>query len=236
MNVIPPSPWSLQDPTTRRWVLVASLVNAGILRTPAIVRAMLTVPREEFLPVALRDYAYADASLPIGWGQTTSAPHMVAILSEHAELRPGKRVLEIGSGLGYMACVYAEAVAPHHIDPREWGHVWSAEIVWPLASIAEANIKRLGFADRVEVLSRDASEGLRESAPFDVIIVPAAGPQVPESLIDQLAAKGALVMPVGNAQGQALIRVRRLDNGSLVRETLGLTRFVPLTGSSGWSA
>jgi len=205
------------------------------MRSPEIVRAMLKVPREEFLPPTLRNYAYVDASLPIGWGQTTSAPHMVALLSELAELRPKKAVLEIGCGLGYMACVYGEAVAPIDTDSRDWGHVWSAEIVQPLAALAQENIKRLGFAQRVEVLNRDASDGLPEFAPFDAIIVPAAAPRLPEPLVDQLAEDGILVMPVGNAQGQALVRVRKLKDGTLARETMGVTRFVPLTGSSGGS-
>jgi len=225
----------ISDLSIQRQALVSFLVAAGILRSPNIIRAMLRVPREEFLPIEWRNYSYVDASLPIGWGQTTSAPHMVAILSEQAGLREGYRVLEIGTGLGYMACVYAEAVAPIDSHSGRWGHVWSAEIVGPLAIMADSNVKRTGFANRVTILHRDASGGIPEYAPYDVIIVAAAGPRIPGELVEEIAPRGVLLMPIGNAREQTLVRVRKLEDETTVREDLGLTRFVPLVGTSGWT-
>jgi protein-L-isoaspartate(D-aspartate) O-methyltransferase len=216
---------------------VEDLMSEGILRDPEIIRAMNTVPREEFLPPNVRSYAYVDSPVPIGYGQTTSALHMTALFCEYGGMKLGQRVLEVGGGCGYMSCVYAEVVAPTEQPKKTWGHVWSAEIVPQLAEFGRKNVEKVGYADRVTFLQADASEGLEEAAPFDLIIVTSAAPDIPEELTKQLKAGGALLIPVGEAIfSQELIRVKKDPDGNVSHERLGGVAFVPLRGKRGWNS
>lgn len=211
------------------------MIREGMLKTPAVIRAMSTVPREEFIPDEVRKFAYYDQPLPIGWGQTTSALHMTAIFCEYSGMGVGQKVLEVGGGCGYMACVYAEVVAPMDADKDSRGHVWSVEIQPELAEVAKKNIEKLEYADRVTMLQGDASVGLRDHLPYDVIIVTATAPKVPGPLVEQLAPGGHLLIPVGSPQyGQELVGVTKDLLGVTKTENLGGVAFVLLRGRHGW--
>lgn len=214
---------------------ITMLQSEGILKTKEVIRALLTVPRKEFLPSEVKKYAHVDTPLPIGYGQTTSALHMTAMFCEYSRMRLGQKVLEVGGGCGYMSCVYAEIVAPSNTPRDLWGHVWSVEIVEELAEFAKRNIERTGYGDRVTMIHGDASEGLPEYAPYDVIIVTSAAPDIPKPMVDQLAPEGVLLIPVGGPHlYQELIRMRRSKNGRIEEESLGGVAFVPMRGKSGW--
>ena len=214
---------------------VEALRSEGVLHDSRIAHAMMTVPRELFLRTEEMPYAYVDSPLPIGHGQTTSALHMTALFCEYAEMKPGQKVLEVGGGCGYMSCVYAEVVAPSDQSEREWGHVWSVEIIKELAEFAKTNVKKAGYASRVTVVHGDASVGLSEHGPFDVIIVTSAAPDIPSPLEEQIGPGGVLLIPIGTPHFfQELFRIRKAYDGKLTRENLGGVAFVPLRGRLGW--
>jgi len=226
----------LKDYPELRRQAVEELRSEGLLRSAEVIRAMSTVPREEFLPANARSYAYIDSPIPIGYGQTTSALHMTALFCEYGGMKIGQRVLEVGGGCGYMSCVYAEVVAPTGRAKDAWGHVWSAEIVPELAKFGRRNVERLGYTDRVTFLEADASEGLERNAPFDLIIVTSAAPEVPTELTRQLKENGVLLIPVGEMRfSQELVRIRKRGDGTVSHETLGGVAFVPLRGKRGWN-
>ena len=212
-----------------RQALVESLVEEGVIRSKIVKEAMLKVPREEFVPIHLRHYAYEDTPLPIGYGQTISAPHMVALMCEEAQLAPGMRVLEIGTGSGYHAAVIAEIVGPK-------GAVYSIERLAELSSFARRNLARTGYLDRVTLIIGDGSMGYPPAAPYDRIIVTAAAPEVPPPLIDQLAKEGIMVIPVGDRFNQILYVVRKKSDGSIEYRTVTPCLFVPLIGRHGWDS
>jgi protein-L-isoaspartate(D-aspartate) O-methyltransferase len=205
--------------------LVVSLKRRGYIKTPLVEKAMRRVPREEFLPEDIRDEAYVDSPLPIGEGQTISAPHMVAIMAEQLDLSPGMKVLEIGAGSGYHAAVCAEIIAPD-------GHLYTIERIASLATFAENNLKKTGYGTFVTVIFGDGSKGLPEHAPYDRIFVAAGAPDIPEPLTEQLADGGKMLIPVGGRYYQELIRVVRKNN-RLTKENLGGVVFVPLIGEHG---
>jgi len=223
------------DFSERRRRAVEALRSEGVLRDSRIAQAMLAVPRELFLRPEEMAYAYVDSPLPIGYGQTTSALHMTALFCEYAEMKLGQKVLEVGGGCGYMSCVYAEVVAPTDRPEQEWGHVWSVEIVKPLAESARLNVEKAGYAKRVTVLHGDASVGLSEYSPYEVIIVTSAAPDIPGPLVEQLSPDGVLLIPVGTPHFfQELFRVRKSQDGKTTRENMGGVAFVPLKGKHGW--
>lgn len=209
-----------------REALVNSLVRRGYIVSANVEEAMRRVPREEFVLERLRRDAYVDTPLPIGVGQTISAPHMVAIMAEKLDLEPGHKVLEIGSGSGYHAAVVAEMVAPG-------GHVYTIERIEPLASFAEENLKRTGYKDSVTVIMGDGSKGLKEHAPFDRIFVACSAPDVPAPLTEQLADGGKMLVPVGGRMYQDLICVERRGSRYLKKSHGGCV-FVPLIGEFGY--
>jgi len=206
--------------------LVESLKRRGYVSTASVEAAMRRVPREEFLPESIRDDAYVDTPLPIGDGQTISAPHMVAIMVEHLDLRPGMKVLEIGAGSGYHAAVCAEMVGQE-------GHIYTVERISSLASFAEANLKKTGYASVVTVIFGDGTKGLPEHSPYDRIFVAAGAPGIPSPLTEQIAEGGRLLVPVGGRFYQDLIRIEKRDS-ELKRESLGGCVFVPLIGEHGY--
>lgn len=196
---------------------------------------MLKVPREEFVPEDLRSYAYEDRPLPIGYGQTISAPSIVAYMTELLDPDVGHSVLEVGAGSGYQAAVLAEIVAPEGESRGAWGHVWSVERIRELAEYAKANLERTGYSDRVTIVVGDGSRGYQAAAPYDRIIVTAAAPRVPGPLLNQLRPGGRMVVPVGSRYEQDLILVEKTPDGS-VRTTVTIpVLFVPLLGEHGWS-
>jgi len=218
----------------KRRRLVEKLEREGYIRSEYVKRAMLRVPRELFVPEELRHMAYEDTPLPIGYGQTISAPHMVAMMTELAELEPGMRVLEVGAGSGYHAAVIAEVVAPSDMPRDRWGHVYTVERVPELAEYARRNLERAGYADRVTVIVGDGSKGYPPAAPYDRIVVTAAAPEIPEPLIDQLKPGGRMVIPVGDRYMQYLYVVDKLPDGRIKMRSVTPCLFVPLIGEHGW--
>jgi protein-L-isoaspartate(D-aspartate) O-methyltransferase len=191
------------------------------IRDERVLAAVAAVPRELFVPEDLRRYAYADRALPIGCGQTISQPFMVATMLEALGLQGG-RALEIGTGSGYQAAVLAELAHD----------VVTVERVPELADEARRTLERAGYG-RVEVRVGDGTLGVPEQAPFDGIVVAAAAPAAPESLYEQLAPGGRLVVPVGTQRDQWLEIVERTQDGPVRVRTVPC-RFVPLIGSEGF--
>lgn len=210
----------------RREELVKNLVSEGVLRSEEIINAMMKVPREEFVPSRYRDLAYSDTPLSIGFGQTISAPHMVAIMTETLKPSRGDKVLEVGTGSGYQAAIIAEIVKPE-------GHVWTIEIIPELAGFAESNLRRAGYGDYVTVLIGDGSKGYVEAAPYDKIIVTAAAPSIPTPLVSQLREGGRMVIPVGNTYMQVLKVIEKRGNSIHVEDSIHCV-FVPLVGEYGF--
>jgi protein-L-isoaspartate(D-aspartate) O-methyltransferase len=206
----------------RRQVMVREHLEAGGIRDPKVLAAMRKVPRHEFVPAEWRDRAYDDRPLPIGEDQTISQPYIVAFMTEQLALKPGERVLEIGTGSGYQAAVLAELVKD----------VYTIEIVEPLGKRAAETLKRLGYA-RVHMRLGDGYRGWPEAAPFHAIIVTCAPDAVPKPLIEQLAEGGRMVIPVGEAGGSQQLIVLRKENGKLVTQRTLPVRFVPMTGEAG---
>jgi protein-L-isoaspartate(D-aspartate) O-methyltransferase len=188
-----------------------------------VVEAMSRVPRELFVPERLRSEAYYDMPVPIGYGQTISAPHMVAIMCEILDLQKGMKVLEVGGGSGYHAAVMADLVGPE-------GHVYSMERFPELAAWARENLQKAGITN-VTVVEGDGSLGLPEHAPFDRISVAATAPSVPEPLKQQLRPGGKLVIPVGIGYQELILVTRK--NGFVTEEKMGVA-FVPLVGKYGF--
>ena len=192
------------------------------IRSERVLAAMGKVPRERFVNPAYASAAYADRPIPIGFGQTVSQPLMVATMVEALEVQPSDRVLEVGSGTGYEAAVLGELAA----------EVWTIERHEGLADEARQILAELEYGN-VHVVYADGSQGLRERAPFDKILVAAGAPQAPPSLIAQLAEGGMLAVPVGNRLEQQLQLVRRIG-GETVTSSHVLCCFVPLLGAEGW--
>jgi protein-L-isoaspartate(D-aspartate) O-methyltransferase len=159
---------------------------------------------------------------------------MVSIMDEALELEVGHKVLEVGSGSGWHAATIAEIVAPSDAPTEEWGHVYTIERIPELAALAQNNIMNAGYGDRITVIHQDGTLGYPEEAPYDRVLVAAAGPEVPKPLVEQLNEGGVLLVPVGGAQFyQTLVRVRK-KNGQIVEENLGGVAFVPLIGKHGF--
>jgi len=223
----------LSSYSSKREQLIENLRKEGIIRSEKVEKAFRRVPRELFVPEEYREYAYFDEPLPIGYGQTISAPHMVAIMTEELSFEIGWRVLEVGTGSGYQSAIIAEIVAPSE-EPRErWGHVFTVERIKPLAEKARENLKRAGYGERVTVLVGDGSLGYPEASPYDGIIVTAAAPRIPEALIEQLKPGGRLVIPVGDRYFQRLHVVSKKAD-KLEVKIKDPCVFVPLIGREGF--
>ncbi len=205
--------------------MVERLARAGVVRDPQVLRALAAVPRHRLVPEVLIGSAYRDAALPIGEGQTISAPSIVGAMTQALELRGDECALEIGTGSGYQAALLSRLV-------RE---VVSIERHPSLAASARRALAGLGI-ENVRVLDGDGSAGVAGIVGFDAIIVTAGGPRIPEPLLALLARGGRLVGPFGTREEQRLIRVQRDAQGTLHREILGRCRFVDLVGAYGWAA
>ncbi len=217
-----------------RRAMVEEIKARGMASNPRVLEALMKVPRHLFVPPEYADMAYEDRPLPIGYGQTISAPSVVARIAELLDPKPGERVLDVGTGSGYQAAVLAELVAPSGRPRSEWGHVWSIEIIEELAEIAKRNLEAAGYSDRVTVIVGDGSQGYPPEAPYHRIAVGAAAPRIPEPLIDQLADGGRLVLPVGDRFAQRLVVVEKRGGRAEVKSDIEVI-FVPLTGKYGFS-
>ena len=206
----------------RRAAMVADQIARRGVRDPAVLAALASVPRHQFVPDDQRESAYADKALPIGLGQTISQPYMVAAMTEALHITSTSKVLEVGTGSGYQAAVLASIA-------RE---VISIERRPELADAARRRLEDLGFVN-VRIVIGDGTEGLAAEAPYDGILVAAGAPAVPEPLRAQLADGGHLVIPVGPAELQELIIVRRAGDAFSVSHGDPCV-FVPLVGRHGW--
>ncbi|MET0259579.1 MAG: protein-L-isoaspartate(D-aspartate) O-methyltransferase [Gaiellaceae bacterium] len=205
-----------------RQTMVARQLRARDISDERVLEAMERVPRELFVPDQERDHAYADAALPIGHGQTISQPYMVARIAEALALRPGERVLDVGTGSGYQAAVLAELGT----------EVVTIERIPELAERARASLAAAGYP-QVDVRVGDGTLGVPELAPFDAIAVAAAAPAFPETLYEQLRPRGRLVVPVGGEHMQRLEVIVRSPEGPAVVHSVPC-RFVPLVGREGF--
>jgi protein-L-isoaspartate(D-aspartate) O-methyltransferase len=210
-------------PADARRAMVELQLRGRDIVDEAVLRAMERVPRELFVPESERPRAYEDAALPIGHGQTISQPYMVARIAEALGMRPGERVLDVGTGSGYQAAVLADLGA----------EVSTIERIPELAEQARENLAVAGY-ERVEVVVGDGTLGLPDRAPFDAIAVAAAAPGFPQTLYEQLRPRGRLVVPVGGSRAQRLEVIVRSPEGPAVVHSVPC-RFVPLVGEEGFA-
>lgn len=201
--------------------LVKILQEKGI-KDKNVLNAISKVPRHIYFDNALLHHAYEDKAFPIGFGQTISQPYTVARQSELLEIKAGGKILEIGTGSGYQACVLAEMGVELH----------SIETVEKLYKRSSAILKHLGY--KIHCYYGDGSLGLEDEAPFDGIIVTAAAPHIPDQLKKQLKIGGKLVIPVGDQKVQKMIRLTRQGEDDFIEEDFGNFAFVPLKGKDAW--
>ena len=212
------TPAPVQPDAAARAKMVETQIVARGVRNPRVLVAMRDVPRHLFVDDAQRSRAYEDGPLPIGGRQTISQPYIVALMSELLDLTPNERVLEIGTGSGYQSAVLS----------RLAGHVYSIEIIPELAKASAERLKQLGFSN-ITVREGDGYRGWPEHAPYDGIIVTAAPERIPQPLLDQLAANGRMVIPVGGFF-QELKVFKKDASGRVTEKDILPVRFVPMTG------
>lgn len=210
------------DYLLKRQQMVEIQLKARDIRDSLVLKAMLEVPRHEFMPPELRDISYGDFPLPIGEDQTISQPYIVALMTQELCLKGGEKVLEIGAGSGYQAAILSRIAKM----------VYTVERIPSLAAHAESVLKKLCYLN-VQVVLGDGTLGLKKSAPYDAIIVAAASYKVPDKLKEQLVPGGRLVMPIGSHPAQALMSYVKRD-GQLVGRKICDCAFVPLIGEEGW--
>jgi protein-L-isoaspartate(D-aspartate) O-methyltransferase len=204
----------------RKQMVEEQILSRGITNK-LVLEAMRRVPRHQFVAPHLEGQAYDDQALPIGHGQTISQPYIVALMTERLALKPGERVLEVGTGSGYQAAVLAEITT----------NVYTIEIVKPLYELALKQLKAVGFPED-HVRLGDGYLGWEEKAPFDAIIVTAAPDHIPPPLIKQLKPGGRMIIPIGGSQEtQHLVVVEKDNEGQMKARKILPVRFVPLTGS-----
>jgi protein-L-isoaspartate(D-aspartate) O-methyltransferase len=207
---------SSQEFAEQRRNLIEELRAQGVT-SQSVLDALMKVPRHEFVPRAHRHLAYENRPLPIGHEQTISQPFIVAYMTEAAEIAPGEKVLEIGTGSGYQAAVLAELAK----------EVYTIEIIPALAEGARSLLRQMKYQN-VQVRTGNGYEGWVEHAPYDAIVVTAAPDHVPQALVDQLAVRGKMVIPVGSTFQQMVI-ITKNESGVVERRTIPV-RFVPMTG------
>ncbi|MEN8788285.1 MAG: protein-L-isoaspartate(D-aspartate) O-methyltransferase [Flavobacteriaceae bacterium] len=208
------------DYPIQRKAMVETQLKARDIHDRATLVAMGKVPREQFVPKEYRIYSYKDGPLPIGEGQTISQPYIVAYMTQSLNLKPGQKVLEVGTGSGYQAAVLAEIV----------DSVYTIEIVKDLGLRSRALLKALGYHN-VQVKIGDGYHGWPEKGPFDAIVVTAGAEVIPQPLIDQLKEGGRMIIPVGPHQGvRQLVRLEK-KKGKITKKNVMAVRFVPFTRS-----
>ena len=206
----------MSDPTAARQLMVESQLRSRGISDPRVLDAMLLVPRHLFVPEQYQAQAYEDHPLPIGDGQTISQPYIVALMLQALHLKPSDKVLEVGTGSGYVTALLAELAA----------EIFSIERHPALAESARELLAKLGYGN-VHILTGDGALGLPAAAPFDAIMVSAAAPDLPPALIAQLRDLGRMIIPVGTGESQQLYFIRVI-NGQPVITARELVRFVPL--------
>jgi protein-L-isoaspartate(D-aspartate) O-methyltransferase len=202
---------------------LAETVKSKGIYDENVLRAIATVPRHTFLDSAFDELAYTDQALQIGEGQTISQPYTVAYQSQTLEIKPGDKVLEIGLGSGYQACILMEMGAD----------VYSIERIEPLYKRALEFLPKIGY--KPNMFLGDGTLGLPKYAPFDKIIVTAASPGPPKKLLQQLAINGIMVVPIGDKNVQTMYRYHRKSKNEVEADKMDDFRFVPLIGKEGWS-
>lgn len=209
----------------RRRGLADRIEEWGYVTSPAVRAAFLKVPRERFVPEDVRGSAYDDAPLPIGHGQTISAPSMIAIMLEEAGLRPGEAVLELGTGSGYNAALLAELVGPDRVV--------TVERIPELAETGRRNLEAAGY--RVEVVVGDGTLGYPPRAPYDCVFGTAGAPRIPGPWREQTRVGGRIVAPIGRGRlSQSLVTARRVSESKWDVKEGTPCAFVPLIGAQGW--
>ncbi|MFN3404135.1 MAG: protein-L-isoaspartate(D-aspartate) O-methyltransferase [Cytophagaceae bacterium] len=201
--------------------LVRKLKEKGI-NNENVLKAIGSVPRHYFFDQAFLEHAYEDKAFPIGEGQTISQPYTVAIQTSLLEIKPGDKVLEIGTGSGYQSAILYELGAK----------VFTIEYVKPLYLKASEFFRKMNY--KIQNYCGDGTQGLPLHAPYDKIIVTAGAPAVPDKLIEQLNLGGMLVIPVGNEKTQQMYRIKKTTDNKLIKEDHGDFKFVPLVGKNGW--
>ncbi|MBN1544800.1 protein-L-isoaspartate(D-aspartate) O-methyltransferase [Candidatus Woesearchaeota archaeon] len=210
------------DYDAKRRDMVETQLKARDIVDSRVLKAMLEVPRHEFLPPELRDVAYGDFPLPIGENQTISQPYIVALMTQELELKGEEKVLEVGAGSGYQAAVLSRLAKT----------VYTMERLPELAEHAGSVLRKLCYLN-VNVVVGDGTLGLKKHAPYDAIIVTAAGFKVPDVIKEQLKEGGRLVIPVGDEWEQALVKLTK-NKGELTERKICDCTFVPLVGEDGW--
>ena len=206
----------------RKKMVTAQLAHRGV-RDARVLEAMASVPREAFVAAGMEEFAYQDSALPLGEGQTISQPFIVATMAEAARLSPEDRVLEVGAGSGYAAAIFSRLAR----------QVFAIERHASLTEAARARCRTLGYHN-ITLKTADGSIGWPEAAPFDAILVAAGVPKPPNALKRQLQIGGRLIVPVGEADEQRLVRITRVTAEEFAEDDLGGVRFVPLIGEQGW--
>jgi protein-L-isoaspartate(D-aspartate) O-methyltransferase len=205
----------------RETAMLAQAPGTGGVIDDRVLNALARVPRHRFVPDSEAGRAYENRPLPIGHGQTISQPYIVALMTDLLDATPGDRVFELGTGSGYQSAVLAEMGCD----------VWTMEVVEELGRRAAETLAATGYADRVRTRIGDAYYGWPEAAPFDAIVVTAAGDHVPPPLVEQLKPGGRMVIPVGTGfLTQQLLLVEKLEDGGVRSREVLPVRFVPLTG------
>ena len=195
----------------------------GALRSEDIEKAMRNVPRHMFVPKKMEGHAYRDVPLSIGHDQTISQPSTVSLMTWMLDVKPGNRVLEIGSGSGWQAAILSKLGAK----------VWTVERIKKLADLAKRNISRLKIRN-VRIVHGDGSRGLKRNAPYDRIIVTCASPEIPEPLVEQLKTGGRMVIPVGDRYMQSMMVITKKGKKRTEKKNMGRFMFVPLIGKYGF--
>jgi len=209
---------------TQRKILVDLLKKQGRIRTKKVENAFLETKRELFVPEHMKKHAYVDTPLEIGQGQTISAPHMVAIMCEELDIKPGQKILEIGAGSGYHAAIISRLIG-------EKGYLYTVERIPFLAEKAQKNLKKADVKN-VTVIQADGSLGYPDHSPYDRIYVTCASPKIPEPLTKQLKDKGKMLIPVGRMISTLTLVEKTGDSFTSI--DLGGCSFVPLIGEEGF--
>lgn len=212
----------MKDFTALQKSMVDVIQEYGV-KNKTILDVMLKVPRHEFVPESMREHAYADCPLPIGYNQTISQPFTVAFMLDALELREGYSILEVGCGSGYNAALIKELVKD--------GKVVSVEVIKELVNFAKENLARLNY--NIKVVSSDGSQGYKKDAPYDRIIATCACPSIPKPWITQLNEGGIIIAPVGTGLYQEMLKAKKIK-GELKITSIGSFRFVPLVGRYGF--
>lgn len=213
----------MTDHQAARMKMVKNQLASRNIRDQRVLEVMGEIPRHLFVPPGLQHEAYDDNPLPIGAGQTISQPYIVALMTEMLELTGSEKVLEIGTGSGYQTAILSRLAK----------EVYTIERDASLTSAARRILSDLGF-ENVTMVEGDGTEGWKENAPYDAIIVTAGAPEIPEVLVEQLADRGRLVIPVGNRYSQVLNKVTKIGDKTRVEQGAGC-RFVDLIGRHGWA-